>query len=159
MTGPSQWPRFRLRVDGTGSSAGGRGFLGSSHNEHVDCAPPMKPLCVLFNTVSRGLPPRPPQAIPAPTERWPSGRRRTPGKCVGGEPSRGFESLSLRHLPSRKRSPDPAAAGFFRCFRGLCGMGCEPAPAPGGSEAVSKGRYSPDLLTVTASVSRPKARI
>ena len=30
------------------------------------------------------------------TERWPSGRRRTPGKCVGGEPSPGFESLSLR---------------------------------------------------------------
>jgi hypothetical protein len=29
----------------------------------------------------------------------------------------------LRHLPSRKRSPDPAAAGFFRCFRGLCGRG------------------------------------
>ena len=52
-------------------------------------------------------------------ERWPSGRRRTPGKCVGGKPSRGFESLPLRHLPLRKRSPDPAAAGFFRCFRGL----------------------------------------
>ena len=32
----------------------------------------------------------------AAPERWPSGRRRTPGKCVGGEPSRGFESLSLR---------------------------------------------------------------
>jgi subfamily B ATP-binding cassette protein MsbA len=31
------------------------------------------------------------------TERWPSGRRRTPGKCVGGKPSPGFESLSLRH--------------------------------------------------------------
>jgi hypothetical protein len=27
-------------------------------------------------------------------------------------------------LPPRKRSPDPAAAGFFRCFRGLCGRGC-----------------------------------
>jgi undecaprenyl-diphosphatase len=25
--------------------------------------------------------------------------------------------------PSRKRSPDPAAAGFFRCIRGLCGSG------------------------------------
>ena len=33
---------------------------------------------------------------PPGLERWPSGRRRTPGKCVGGEPSRGFESLSLR---------------------------------------------------------------
>ena len=31
-----------------------------------------------------------------------------------------FESQPLRHLPSRKRSPDPAAAGFFCCFRGLC---------------------------------------
>ena len=37
-----------------------------------------------------------------PTERWPSGRRRTPGKCVGGKPSPGFESLSLRHLPPSK---------------------------------------------------------
>lgn len=32
------------------------------------------------------------------TDRWPSGRRRTPGKCVGGEPSPGFESLSVRHI-------------------------------------------------------------
>ena len=31
-------------------------------------------------------------------ERWPSGRRRTPGKCVGGRPSPGFESLSLRQI-------------------------------------------------------------
>ena len=29
-------------------------------------------------------------------ERWPSGRRRTPGTRVGGKPSPGFESLSLR---------------------------------------------------------------
>ncbi len=42
-------------------------------------------------------------------ERWPSGRRRTPGKCVGGEPSRGFESLSLRHFCLRlaARQPKP----------------------------------------------------
>ena len=33
------------------------------------------------------------------TDRWPSGRRRTPGKCVGGEPSRGFESHPVRHNP------------------------------------------------------------
>ena len=33
------------------------------------------------------------------TDSWPSGRRRTPGKCVGGEPSRGFESLTVRHQP------------------------------------------------------------
>ncbi len=31
-------------------------------------------------------------------ERWPSGRRRTPGKCVYGKTYRGFESLSLRHI-------------------------------------------------------------
>jgi polyphosphate kinase len=35
-----------------------------------------------------------------------------------------FQRYVVRHLPSRKRSPDPAAAGFFRCFRGLCGRGC-----------------------------------
>jgi len=29
-------------------------------------------------------------------ERWPSGLRRTPGKCVYVNPYRGFESLSLR---------------------------------------------------------------
>ena len=34
-----------------------------------------------------------------PTDRWPSGRRRTPGKCVGGRPSPGFESLSVRQPP------------------------------------------------------------
>ena len=26
----------------------------------------------------------------------------------------------LGHLPQRKRSPDPAEAGFIRCFPGLC---------------------------------------
>ena len=31
-------------------------------------------------------------------ERWPSGLRRTPGKCVGVKASRGFESLSLRQM-------------------------------------------------------------
>ena len=34
----------------------------------------------------------------AEAEGWPSGRRRTPGKCVDGdESSRGFESRPLRH--------------------------------------------------------------
>ena len=32
-------------------------------------------------------------------ERWPSGRRRSPAKGVDGQPSRGFESLPLRHFP------------------------------------------------------------
>ena len=40
--------------------------------------------------------PHPEMLLSAAPERWPSGRRRTPGKCVDGEPSRGFESLSLR---------------------------------------------------------------
>lgn len=31
-------------------------------------------------------------------ERWPSGRRHTPAKGAGGKPSRGFESLPLRHI-------------------------------------------------------------
>ena len=35
----------------------------------------------------------------------------------------GRQAHPLRHLPSRKHSPDPAAAGFCRCFRGLCGTG------------------------------------
>jgi hypothetical protein len=43
------------------------------------------------------LNPRCGQANTRPTDSWPSGRRRTPGKCVGGEPSRGFESLTVRH--------------------------------------------------------------
>ena len=34
------------------------------------------------------------------SETWPSGRRHTPAKGADGEPSRGFESLRLRHLPS-----------------------------------------------------------
>ncbi len=32
------------------------------------------------------------------TERWPSGLRRTLGKCVYCQRYRGFESHSLRHL-------------------------------------------------------------
>ncbi len=35
----------------------------------------------------------------------------------------GRQAHPLRHMPLRKRSPDPAPAGFFRCFRGLCGKG------------------------------------
>ena len=37
-------------------------------------------------------------------ERWPSGLRRTPGKCVEMKVSRGFESLSLRHVPNYVKS-------------------------------------------------------
>lgn len=35
----------------------------------------------------------------------------------------GSQAHSLRHFPPRKLPLDPAAAGFFRCFRGLCGVG------------------------------------
>jgi len=63
-----------------------------------------------------------------------------------------LRSRSLRHLPLRKRSPDPAAAGFFRCFRGLCGRGCSPAPVQRGVKVFSQGRYSLDLLTARSPV-------
>ena len=33
------------------------------------------------------------------------------------------QSRSLRHLPLKKRSPDPAAARFFGYIEGLCGRG------------------------------------
>ena len=56
------------------------GFNGPARNIAICLLHPLKPL-----------------AKYATTDRWPSGRRRTPGKCVGGEPSPGFESLSIRH--------------------------------------------------------------
>ena len=40
-------------------------------------------------------------------ERWPSGLRRTPGKCVGVKASRGFESLSLRQKSKKYKSRMP----------------------------------------------------
>jgi hypothetical protein len=42
--------------------------------------------------------PRPP-GVHCPAEAWPSGRRHTPGKRVGGQLPRGFEPLSLRRMP------------------------------------------------------------
>ena len=53
-----------------------------------------------------------------PTERWPSGRRRTPGKCVDGRPSPGFESLSLRHIQILNPSRGPDWGLFSFCFKG-----------------------------------------
>src|SRR6056297_796047 len=47
------------------------------------------------------------------SERWPSGRRRTPGKCVGGKPSRGFESLPLRHHHHCEPEVRSLAGPFF----------------------------------------------
>ena len=57
-------------------------------------------------------------------ERCRSGRSGRSRKPLYVHAYRGFESHPLRHLPLRKRSPDPAPAGFFRCIRGLCGRGC-----------------------------------
>src|SRR6476620_5614787 len=45
-----------------------------------------------------------------PKEGWPSGRRRTPGTRVGGQPSRGFESHPLRHPGSLRVVRRPKAA-------------------------------------------------
>ena len=44
-------------------------------------------------------------------DRWPSGRRRTPGKCVGGRPSPGFESLSVRQF---------SVLLYYEAFRVFC---------------------------------------
>src|SRR5690606_14723343 len=49
-------------------------------------------------------------------ERWPSGRRRTPGKCVGGEPSQGFESLSLRQFLPIQWFQKLSLPKNFRCL-------------------------------------------
>jgi misacylated tRNA(Ala) deacylase len=55
-------------------------------------------------------------------ERWPSGRRRTPGTRVGGKPSPGFESLSLRHIQTPNPSKDPDWGLFSFLFqRALAG--------------------------------------
>ena len=62
------------------------------------------------------------------------------------------QSRSLRHLPLRNGSPDPATAGFFRYIQGLCGRGCSPASVLRGPKAFSTDRYSPDLLTAAVSV-------
>ena len=40
------------------------------------------------------------QHINLSVDRWPSGRRRSPAKGVGGKLPRGFESLPVRHYQS-----------------------------------------------------------
>lgn len=54
-------------------------------------------------------------------------------------------SLSLRHLPSRKRSSVPAAAGFFCCFRGLCARPFPPVTPVCDPKAFAQAQYSPRL--------------
>ena len=78
------------------------GFNGPARNIAICLLHPLKPL-----------------AKYATTDRWPSGRRRTPGKCVGGEPSPGFESLSIRHLHLPKQMMGPHGALFSFCFKGV----------------------------------------
>ena len=74
------------------------------------------------------------QPISTRAERWPSGRRRTPAKGVGGEPSRGFESLPLRQpiptfslpvisrtiLPLFPRLAEPCRVKRLRCGANIC---------------------------------------
>ncbi len=57
--------------------------------------------------------PCPGRSLNGSAETWPSGRRRSPAKGVGGKPSRGFESLRLRQKPQLKQSdmPDLASRG------------------------------------------------
>ncbi len=52
--------------------------------------------------------------IDTPPEWWPSGRRHTPAKGAGGKPSRGFESLPLRHI--QILNPSMAPTGAFLLF-------------------------------------------
>ncbi len=63
-------------------------------------------------------PPEPLRGVIAKTglaaERWPSGLRRTPGTRVYGKPYRGFESLSLRHLPLIAASNSLCAADHLK---------------------------------------------
>jgi hypothetical protein len=93
-----------------------RGYTGRSMMrkdlQKVPCALPATPL-------------NPPAHKTTPSaERCRSGRSGRSRKPLWVCAHRGFESHPLRHLPTRKRSPNPAEAGFFRCFRGLCELGC-----------------------------------
>ena len=69
-------------------------FINRHAVSHVDPKSPESPQDKLLAPLHCS----PHVAITLPTDSWPSGRRRTPGKCVGGEPSRGFESLTVRHI-------------------------------------------------------------
>ena len=68
--------------------------------EPAPCLPHRASLPALrpFVSLATNRPCRPAaKPLGATSERWPSGRRHTPAKGAGGEPSRGFESLPLRH--------------------------------------------------------------
>lgn len=54
---------------------------------------------------------------------------------------RGLECPLLRHLPPRKSTLDPAAAGFFSNSRVSCGTGCLPATSPREPKSFSGGLY------------------
>ena len=120
---------FRLRSGREQRAAGVRGGIGPG---------------------SRGLPSGARLATRPSPERWPSGRRRTPGKCVGGKPSRGFEiplsppeapigirsrsCRTRRHpeawpCPAPRRRPRPAGPGTPPIWPEL-----DELSLPGGSE-------------------------
>ena len=69
-------------------------------------------------------------------EAWPSGRRHTPGKRVGGQLPRGFEPLSLRHETRSSTCGFPQAVVRWSAL-GPCPLrqGGIPAPSPGGRRA------------------------
>ena len=65
--------------------------------------------------------PAPIESLTPSAERWPSGRRRAPAKGVGGEPSRGFESLPLRHLHIANPKTGPSRGLFLYVPKGFAG--------------------------------------
>ena len=62
------------------------------------------PILAAGRCAGRSLEPVRPPRRRLPGGGWPSGRRHTPGKRVGGQLPRGFEPLSLRHASCRRWS-------------------------------------------------------
>ena len=71
----------------------------------------------------------------------------------------GYQARPLRHLPSRKRSPDPAAAVFFSLYLRVMREGLSTAPAAGPSgSGLSGGIFSgpDDCADLVNSFQRPE---
>src|SRR6266540_1279081 len=104
--------RFGDKLTGRESAEGaGSDLVGARSASSRPCTPP-----------SSGSPPSRRHADHLPSTRewagrlraeaWPSGRRHTPGKRVGGQPPRGFEPLSLRRSAGQPPvTPPELAAG------------------------------------------------
>ena len=121
-------------------------FINRHAVSHVDPKSPESPQDKLLAPLHCS----PHVAITLPTDSWPSGRRRTPGKCVGGEPSRGFESLTVRHtslkllVNFRVFSPHPPSCppSYLR----LDAMGCDRSAHSARKIGQPKGIGSNDTL-------------